>query len=73
MEGLSCFKKENLGELQELQNGRQGPQISHLLFADDIFFTRSDSRSVSTLKEVVDSYYGLWAKDQFTEFLYLLW
>jgi hypothetical protein len=35
----------------------QGPPISHLLFADDsIFFARSDSRSVNTLKDVLNKY-----------------
>jgi hypothetical protein len=59
-EGLSCLlQKEGLGGLQCLKNGQQGPSISHLLFADDsIFFARSDSRSVETLKEVLDTYCG---------------
>ena len=43
--------------LQGLRNGRLGPPISHLLFADDsIFFARRDGRSVSTLKLALDSY-----------------
>jgi hypothetical protein len=50
-------KKEGLGELQGLRNGRTGPSISHLLFADDsIFFTRGDSRSVESLKSVLNTY-----------------
>jgi hypothetical protein len=50
-------KKEGLGELQGLCNGRQGPHVSHLLFAEDsIFFTRSDSCSVGALKEALDTY-----------------
>jgi ribonuclease HI len=58
-EGLSCLlqKREELGELQGLRNGRQGPPISHLLFADDsIFFARSDIKSVDALKEAFDTY-----------------
>jgi hypothetical protein len=60
-EGLSCIlqKKEGLGQLLGLRNGRQGPSISHLLFADDgIFFARSDKQSVETLKGVLDTYCG---------------
>jgi hypothetical protein len=59
IEGLSCLlqRKEGLGELQGLRNGRQGPSISHLLFADDsIFFARSDIQSVETLKGILDTY-----------------
>jgi hypothetical protein len=33
-------KKEATGELKGIHNGRKGPPISHLLFADDsVFFT----------------------------------
>jgi hypothetical protein len=50
-------KREVLGELQGIKNGRQGPPISHLLFADDsIFFARSDDRSVSALKDALNTY-----------------
>ena len=58
-ECLSCLlqKKECLGELQGLRNGRQGPSISHLLFADDsIFFAHSDNKSVEALKTALDMY-----------------
>lgn len=45
------------GRLKGLRNGANGPAISHLLFADDsIFFTRSDERSVNTLKAVLETY-----------------
>jgi hypothetical protein len=47
-EGLSSplFQKEHVGALQGVCNGREGPPISHLLFADDsIFFAGSDSKS----------------------------
>jgi hypothetical protein len=56
---LSCLlqKKERRGELQGLRNGKNGPSISHLLFADDsIFFARSDQQSVDSLKEVLNCY-----------------
>jgi hypothetical protein len=43
-----------VGALQGVRNGREGPPISHLLFADDsIFFARSDARSVEALKETL--------------------
>jgi hypothetical protein len=49
-----CKKKEDRGELYGIKNGRLGPPISHLLFADDIiFFARSDNRSVETLKDTL--------------------
>jgi hypothetical protein len=56
-EGLSCLlqKKEFQGELQGIKNGRLGPSITHLLFADDsIFFARSDSRSVDALHQTLN-------------------
>src|SRR5664279_1478353 len=58
-EGLSCLlqQREAQGELQGIKNGRLGPSISHLLFADDsIFFARSDKRSVDTLHRVLKTY-----------------
>jgi hypothetical protein len=40
--------------LKGLRNGILGPSISRLLFVDDnIFFTRGDKQSVSTLKSVL--------------------
>jgi hypothetical protein len=40
-----------------IRNGRQGPPISHLLFADDsIFFARSDDRSVKALDDTLQLY-----------------
>jgi hypothetical protein len=58
-EGLSNLlqQSENRGELHGIKNGRLGPPISHLLFADDnIFFARSDSRSVETLNQILKKY-----------------
>jgi hypothetical protein len=58
-EGLSCLLKQQevQGELQGIKNGRLGPAISHLLFADDcIFFARSDSRSVEALQNTLTLY-----------------
>jgi hypothetical protein len=58
-EGLSCLlhKQEDQGELQGIKNGRLGPAISHLLFADDsIFFARSDKRSVEALHQTLQTY-----------------
>jgi hypothetical protein len=58
-EGLSCLlqKREAQGELQGIRNGRLGPPISHLLFADDsIFFTRSDRKSVEALHNTLEVY-----------------
>jgi hypothetical protein len=58
-EGLSCLlqQKEDRGELYGIKNGRLGPPISHLLFADDsIFFSQSDSRSVESLKSTLKTF-----------------
>lgn len=58
-EGLSSllFQKENVGVLHGVRNGRAGPPISHLLFADDsIFFARSDLKSVVALKDTLSLY-----------------
>ena len=58
-EGLSSliFQKEACGELHGIKNGRQGPPISHLLFADDsIFFAKSDNQSVCALEATLNSY-----------------
>ena len=58
-EGLSSLllHKENRGKLHGIKNGRQGPPISHLLFADDsIFFARSGTRSVEALESTLNIY-----------------
>jgi hypothetical protein len=58
-EGLSCLlqKKEETGELKGIRNGKSGPSISHLLFADDsVFFTRGDERSINALKSALHTY-----------------
>jgi hypothetical protein len=58
-EGLSSLlhDSEELGQIQGIRNGRQGPPISHLLFADDsIFFARSDQHSVESLVSTLRLY-----------------
>lgn len=58
-EGLSCLmqQKEAVGELKGIRNGRNGPPISHLLFADDsVFFTRGDDKSIHALNSALQTY-----------------
>ena len=43
--------------MKGLRNGKFGPPISHLLFADDsIFFAKSDCKSVDALKQTLQLY-----------------
>ena len=59
-EGFSSllFQKEVCGELHGIKNGRQGPPISHLLFADvSILFAKSDQHSVDSSESVLSLYY----------------
>lgn len=59
VEGLSCLlqKKEESGLLKGIRNGKRGPSISHLLFADDsIFFTKGDDKNVNALKSALQTY-----------------
>jgi hypothetical protein len=50
-------QKEREGQLQGIHNGRHGPAISHLLFADDsIFFARSDQTSVQALQNTLKTF-----------------
>ena len=59
VEGLSCLMqlKESSGDLKGVRNGRSGPPISHLLFADDsVFFVKGDDESTNTLKAVLKTY-----------------
>jgi hypothetical protein len=58
-EGLSSMlqQREDRGELYGIRNGRLGPPISHLLFADDsIFFARIDRKSVMALSDTLQVY-----------------
>ncbi|KAK1698175.1 hypothetical protein QYE76_014872 [Lolium multiflorum] len=56
-EGFCDSKKEATGELKGIRNGRKGPPISHLLFADDsVFFTRRDERSIDALNSALHTY-----------------
>jgi hypothetical protein len=44
--------KKASDELKGIYNGKNGPPISHLLFADDsVFFARGDDRSIDALKK----------------------
>ena len=59
VEGLSCLlqQKEASGHLKSIRNGRNGPPISHLLFAaDSVFFTKGDNRSINALKSALQIY-----------------
>jgi hypothetical protein len=50
-------QKEAVGELKGIRNGRNGPPISHLLFADDsVFFTRGDDKSIHALNSALQTY-----------------
>jgi hypothetical protein len=50
-------QKEHGSSLRGVKNGRMGPTISHLLFADDsIFFIRGDVKNLHALKEVLHIY-----------------
>jgi hypothetical protein len=50
-------QKEHRGALRGLKNGRTGPTISHLLFADDsIFFTRGNVKNLQALNDVLHIY-----------------
>jgi hypothetical protein len=58
-EGLFSLmkQKEHRGALRGLKNGRTGPTISHLLFADDsIFFTRGNVKNLQALNDVLHIY-----------------
>ncbi|KAK1618555.1 hypothetical protein QYE76_024072 [Lolium multiflorum] len=51
------IQKEASGELKGICNGKNGPPISHLLFADDsVFFARGDDRSIDALKTALETY-----------------
>jgi hypothetical protein len=59
VEGLSSLikKEEQAGRLKGVRNVISGPTISHLLFVDNtIFFTRADSKNISNLKSILQTY-----------------
>lgn len=50
-------KAENLNQLKGVKIARRGPQINHLLFADDLFiFTRATNNDVSCCKTILDKF-----------------
>jgi hypothetical protein len=56
-EGFSCLqqKQEAKRKLQGIRDGRLGPSISHLVLANDnIFFVRSDKKSVDALHRTLN-------------------
>jgi hypothetical protein len=58
-EGLSCLlqKQEAKRKLQGIRDGRLGPSVSHLVLADDnIFFVRSDKKSVDALHRTLNTF-----------------
>jgi hypothetical protein len=76
-EGLSCLmqQREQSGALKGIRNGRTGPPISHLLFADDnMFFVKGDIKSTENLKDVLQKYCeGSGKKIQSPQIIYFLW
>lgn len=58
-EGIFCLlqQKEADGDIKGIRNGREGPPISHLLFADDgVFFVKGDDKSTYNLKIYLQTY-----------------
>lgn len=57
MNVLSCLlsKAERNGDLQGIQFARRGPNISHLMYVDDLMvFFEADSQSILCLKNLLD-------------------
>ncbi|KAA3460674.1 reverse transcriptase [Gossypium australe] len=58
-EGLSCLMRlaMNEGMLRGVKASKSGPQVLHLLFADDcILFSEAASRGANVLKEILRKY-----------------
>lgn len=58
-EGLSSLmrKATNEGFLKGVKVSRRGPQVSHLLFADDcILFGEASSRGANAIKDILREY-----------------
>ncbi|KAA3488587.1 reverse transcriptase [Gossypium australe] len=58
-EGLSSLMRLTMNEglLREVKVNKSGPQVSHLLFADDcILFSETSSRGANVLKEIIRKY-----------------
>jgi hypothetical protein len=50
-------QKEAAWDIKGIRNGREGPPISHLLFADgSVFFVKGDNKSTRNFKSVLQTY-----------------
>ncbi|CAA7019206.1 unnamed protein product [Microthlaspi erraticum] len=52
-----CYKAQENGQLAGIKVANRGPQINHLLFADDtMFFCKSNEKTCKALKEILRKY-----------------